>query len=340
MIFSIISGDYIMSPALCSPESIEDFVEDLLKIKWTMNNNIRPRIVLEDNILFNAQERGLYPCSKVFKENIVKSSDTLIYSSQDIVTLVHSILENATELSEFSGINEIILSSEISHEVLSSCATDKRKKELTNLLTCTVFHSVHTTNNKGALLHLLPHRGKLPSNLELEVSLVQVGNDIFENIKLAYNKDIYGSYDLLLLNFGSENLLPFVKCDFSLKLALYVKALELAKDTDGNIDWDSFEIGQHMLNSLKKNQAMHGEKYSSTVIENIARVLIGKPKEEVKIFTKNTSDNQPRTHNTFTAYRTHITKGSLGLRLMFGKDSHNFIRLTNIGVKHELEILW
>ncbi|HHQ6537690.1 TPA: hypothetical protein ACSTJY_003065 [Serratia fonticola] len=329
-----------MSPALCEPDNIEGFVDDLLRIKWVMDSNIRPIVVLEDGILISAQDRGLYPCLRVFNENMVKSVEPLLYSSQDIVTLVHAILQEASEISDFTGVGEIVLSSVLAHELITNCTTIERKKEFEKLLVFTAFYNYYEKNKKGALLHLLGNRDAMSSEIELDVSLAMVGCDMLENIKIDYKDEIFGSYDSLLLSFGSDKLYQLVGCDFSLKLALYVRALELIIENGGSIHWDSFEIGSEMLNSLNKNQAMYGGKYSAAVFESIARVLIDKPKEEVKVFCKSLTDNTPRKYKDFIAYRTHITKGNLGLRLMFGKTATKKIRLTNIGVKGELEIHW
>lgn len=340
MIFSIVSGDYIMAPALCVPENIDGFVEDLLRLKWVMDNEIYPVVVLEDDILLNSYERGFFPCSKVFKENIAKSSEPTTYSSQDIVTIVHSLLEGATEISKFCGVSGIVLGTEFIHEIISQCPLEERKKELINLLTCTAFYSVYDKNKNGALLHFVPERGVIPSTLRFGISLAQVGDSLIEDFDVEYNDDVFGSYDALLIRFGSEKLISFIKCDFSLKLAIYVKTMELANEIGGYIHWDSFDIGSSLLESMRVNQCMYGGKFSANVFESISRVLLHKPKYEVKVFYKSNSKTEARFFEDFKAFRTHISKGSEALRLMFGIDSKNFIRITNVGVKQELEILW
>lgn len=76
------------------------------------------------------------------------------------------------------------------------------------------------------------------------------------------------------------------------------------------------------------------------LIESCARIVLGIPKNTLNEFRENskaTSKQRVREDGAL-AFRTHLTKKGIGLRLMFWKKQNGTIEFANIGDKDELEI--
>jgi len=98
-----------------------------------------------------------------------------------------------------------------------------------------------------------------------------------------------------------------------------------------------FNIGPNFLDSTKK----WGDPYLFNIIESCARIILGIPKyalNEFRTSSKSTSKQRTRDDGAL-AYRTHLTKKGVGLRLMVWQLPNGSYEFANIGAKGELEIM-
>lgn len=105
-------------------------------------------------------------------------------------------------------------------------------------------------------------------------------------------------------------------------------------------DAKSFVLGGCFRDSVKKWGAAERRDYAMVIIESCARIALNVPKNAIKEFRVNanmTSDQRSRKDGSL-AYRTHLTKKGVGLRLMFWRRPDGTVEFANIGSKDELEI--
>lgn len=103
-----------------------------------------------------------------------------------------------------------------------------------------------------------------------------------------------------------------------------------------------YQIGTELVNSLKRWGFDSRDDWARNFIESCARIVLGLPKNEVKDFDKKDATGK-RIHVVRIAdgakgYRTHLTKGSEGFRLMFWELPDSSVEFANVGDKNELEI--
>ena len=102
-----------------------------------------------------------------------------------------------------------------------------------------------------------------------------------------------------------------------------------------------FVIGKCFVASLKGWSANLRRDYAMVTVESCARVVLGIPKNPVSEFRQSaegTAKQRIRDDGAL-AFRTHLTKKGVGLRLMFWKLIDGVIEFANIGGKDELKIL-
>lgn len=101
-----------------------------------------------------------------------------------------------------------------------------------------------------------------------------------------------------------------------------------------------FSIGRCFVESLRTWGADSRHDYAMVTMESCARIVLGIPKNPVNEFRESAEGNakQRTRKDGALAFRTHLTKKGVGLRLMFWKHTDGTIEFANIGGKGELEI--
>lgn len=101
-----------------------------------------------------------------------------------------------------------------------------------------------------------------------------------------------------------------------------------------------FVIGDGFVASLHAWGADSRRDYAMLTVESCARIVLGIPKNPVNEFRESADGTakQRSRNDGALAFRTHLTKKGVGLRLMFWKRSDGAIEFANIGGKDELEI--
>lgn len=111
----------------------------------------------------------------------------------------------------------------------------------------------------------------------------------------------------------------------------------IAAGADGT-DGQSYSIGDRFLESARTWGCGQEGKHTFTLIESCARIVLNIPKQEVKPFEDGRGRQKARDDGAL-AYRTHLTKRGVALRLMLWKLPDGSIEFANVGNKAELVIL-
>lgn len=334
---AVMTCDFLLAPARCIAEEIETRVSDLAAYaQSTQIHGIRP--LLERDAVERMIDAGNYPSDGLFKKNLAKVEEP-IYAVKDVCRVVSSILDNAEYFLYSDRRLWDIENAKLDPEFCG--LTPARKKEIFELIeevaVCNELESLqfsilHYCDKNifpevefgGTFKEIVPFvEGRVPSAFLKKVKL-------FNGYK---NYLTFLNVQDLLLN-DPENLDLIKEC-------LYLGSLCALKSRGVPLDYidlDSFNIGPYFVESLKMNQCLPGQNFWGACFSSIIAVLTCDAAYEVNIFRKSEKSDEQRVAGKYRAFRCHVTKGTVGLRLMFWKCDEGKITLANVGPKHEEEI--
>jgi len=157
---------------------------------------------------------------------------------------------------------------------------------------------------------------------------------ISQSIPVVFSHEqLIESLDLWIIWDGASNEESVRSC-----IAASVKSLISSNAIDNEIC--NFVIGENFVASLHAWNADSRRDYAMVTVESCARIVLGIPKNPVNEFRESADGaaKQRRRGDGALAFRTHLTKKGVGLRLMFWKCFDGTIEFANIGGKDELEI--
>lgn len=334
---AILSCEYLISPALVEKEILLEQIQGLIELNQLMNNgNLTP--VLENGMIDKLIARGSYPAEGIFKNNISKCGLTE-YSAKDVAKTVNSILNRAllceSEIPdralewrdrEFVPVFSHIESDRQAelHGLIEGAATANKieKYDLAVLFYCAI-NKFREVSVRGFITCAYPELGfDLPYYFDESVS-------IFESYKQYISSlDYYAIYARAT---GPD----------SLKFSLYVGALQRLHQKGmplSKVSYDQIYIGTRFWESLKINQCLPDQGFAHATLDAVVDVLASYKSDRPKIFETSAGSGEARTKDRCHAYRVHVTKSGVALRLMFWIDSEENIELANVGPKQELKI--
>ncbi|MFQ2313633.1 hypothetical protein [Aeromonas dhakensis] len=339
MMQAVISSEFLISPAFKENDALRKAIKDIIKINKMVRHDHKLDILTEDDAIQKLIDVDLYPSEPIFKENLIKNGLSDEFSSHDIVTMIHSIIERSEKISEYTDIFDVDYKTV---ETTPPIDEENLKVNLDGFIHGLVFISV-LNDILGLNLYLISNQYHSNSEVNLKSDQIIYYRENCETINL-YNKNIslLPSINNFLLTIGSEIIWNTVSNNNSLYLSIYTRILELqieVGDDSQEFDFESFSIGDNFISSLEQHQCAPGQRFGTACFETMARVIFGMPKYEVKPFRENISANSPiRTRGTDKAYRTHVTKGAEGIRLMLWQSQNGTYELANVGNKFQLII--
>ena len=333
----VVTCEYLLAPAFCDPKKVDDVVLDLMQVHSDVTSARNPPLI-EDDAYEKLLLSGRFPTDKVFSKNIVENNETT-YSANDISSIVNKILSSAKSLED----NDFFWVSDWSGLILNPLITEPhvpgRDKQLADFFSvlaifnitqkisaCALHHQanhVDSTKVAGTLNNAHPTSLSFPQAVDQEISIYSQYKNYLSYVDSSY---------FLVAPLGSHDL----------KLAIFAGALKALREAGQNlskIEWSDFSIGEHFISSLAKNQSDIGQKYFSTVIACIVSIVAKKPKYPPSPFVVKAGSTEQITRGGSKAFRSHITKSGLALRLMHWEARDGHLVFANIGVKGELEIL-
>ena len=334
----VITPHALMSPIHQSTLNVEDFLLHYRLLRFiSKNKDFASTYVFPDTIEI-LSDNNLYPIYKTFSNYLSQYDLDEEISPQDLVTLFHDIMSYCDDLDESNEVYEFEIENGFPFPIISTTPI------------CNKF-----TNNSIAFcgyLEMVKNKPFLPlldnnitsntySPLISKASVLD-GDEVVELLNFQPNVALYTSCTDLMNNYSPSDLWKRSTTDFSYKLAIFYKCKEISRNVQKaspvNLCLDSFEIGSHFIASLESHQCSGSGKFAMTLLDSIARLLLGEPKNEVKVFATSAGGSTPRTKGTDIAYRLHVTKSGEGLRLMFWKKICGTIELANVANKSDIVI--
>ncbi|WP_256809214.1 hypothetical protein [Pseudomonas siliginis] len=340
MMQAIIKYEYLLSPAFGSDADMLRLSSELEMLSEHIVADLEAPMIEEDT-LNRMIEAGLYPSTDLFQERLSKLPKDFPYCAHDIVHIVNRIVQRGRCASNIASTLDVEWQEKSLSPVFVNLL-EHRACEMTALYENISISNALENQSYSTLYYC--HRN---INAFQKVSFQGIASDIYPDIgydlplNVQADARIFHSYKKFLSE--KDGLLLFSSSNESnLKQAFYVGALNLESISGGMLNskpWMDFDIGSSFYQSLVENECAPGMRFGSVLFDTIVHLLSGNPKSSLDIFTKTKGSDEPRMHGKLTAYRTHVTKGGRGLRLMFWQAASGVIIFANVGNKFELEIM-
>ncbi|WP_421260844.1 hypothetical protein [Aeromonas jandaei] len=329
---AILSCEYLISPAICSPNEIDARVEDLLVISENINNKTLIPFI-EENAIDTLVENNNYPCDRVFNENISKCTDN-IYSGNDIAKVVNSILQKS---SGFYCQDKFC--SEVDNLTITPYPFDETGRLDQTIIDMAIYLSLDLGE-----FHLVHFNKKNITEVKINADISTIISDTLDTSslsKLDNQINIPSSYKHYLSLMNGFPIYSSSQGELDLKLAIYIGALKLKREMGENyqdFSWDSFEVGDEFWASLHEHECLQTKKYASTAFDVICHLVANHPKNDINPFYELNNPEKQRERNGMKAWRTHVTKSGAALRLMYWQLPSGTIKLANVANKNDLVI--
>lgn len=334
---SIVTCEFLLAPSCCDPKLIDDIVLDLMQIHADVTESQRPPL-LENDAYLKLLSSNRFPTDKVFSANI-KDDGVSLYGAQDITTIVNKILASAISLEDndhywISEWQNLSLTPEFDVNNIPG-----RKAELSDFFTTLTLFNL-TQGTQACALH---HHDTNAQSTKVSGTLTEAHPTTLP-LPLLVDQQVlvYSRYKPYLSQVNPNFFFSATMSTHDLKLGIYAGALSILRDSGQDytqLDWDSFSIGASFLESISDNQAGFGQRYFGTLIDCLTHIIAGRPKNQLSPFCTSTTSDEQITRDGNLAYRSHITKSGLALRLMHWKTPRGRLIFSNVGVKGELLIL-
>lgn len=337
----LISCDFLLAPAYCSTENIENTVINLVEFTQSMDA-LKKQPLLEINAMQKLLDRDDFPCESLFNKNIsrnLEKKDDAIYTGKDIARIVNKILSCGIDFDYESTMLWDCDKKNISPTFSGKC--DDRVKELEKIIEEVSIYS-EIENVEMSILHFCEK--DIFKSVDFSATINTTEPEISLKLPHTFTKTtkLFSDYRHHLADMPTSIHLVNENSEIAtIKEIIYCEALaglHRRGESLKNISFNNFEIGHSFLASLKNNQCLYGQKFFGPCLASIVSALTNDPAYEISIFSKSEKPEEQRSHGEFYGYRCHVTKGGPALRLMFWRKKDGFIELANVGPKHELKI--
>ncbi|MEE4697400.1 hypothetical protein V2K91_19335 [Pseudomonas alliivorans] len=329
----VVSCDYLISPAFCEHDNFAERIRDLISIKREVEGGGN-RVVLEKNSLSKLQELGYYPCAPLFKNNIPEDLKAE-FSPKDIAKVIHNITSAAINA-------ECVLPECVAYWTDKSIqpvlqGTTHHRSEAVSQLVEDVFLAAHFFDRTLSILHHPLENNVIKVTVKGMISGSIPDPAVDLPINLENDIPLYSRYQKFLSQFSSHQTFNNAQTPEGIIEAINTRALDVARDNNkGGIN--KFRLGPNFLPSLNEHQCAPGDRFSDTAFEAICHAVAGVPKYPHKPMYSDVRKKIQVVDGAKLGWRTHVTKSSVALRLMFWTDG-DVIELANIGAKNALVIL-
>jgi len=294
-------------------------------------------VVISDNAIEALQLANCFPATHNLKALLEIHSLDNVLSARDLNKSILKILSRAMVVSDIIKLeieeNDADCSGIVDLRKISHVIADHTKNTL-----CVLAAYLDKNPNMAEMISIVPGFGVTGDIIEFQASNITARDgeslmklrNVSKKIRVSPTpKDFISKLDPDILwknaDNGNELSLPI-----SMKAA---NKLNLAVDNLPLLGGRGFTIGEYFYDSLIAHEATGENKHASTTLEKCSLMIanIG------GLFERNFG--RERRIDGANSRRVHLTKGGLGLRLMFWLKMDNNIEFANIGPKHEMNIV-
>lgn len=354
----MLAQEVIIDPyLLCLPnpcnslDQLEDFIIALIGWRGFLDR-ADTCVLLSDSARVALNTDNEFP----HRHRLVELIDRLECTFADANTIskvANSILERTPALEDYYGINAILIEEE-SFELAPAVVLDRLKTNCRSafrddLLIAGIKDNEHVSESSESRLMIASGRvAENPTQTTIfikadihDIGMVSsVGTKSVLPISISQSIPVAYSHEQLIESLDLWSIWDGASSEESVRICIEACVKNLISSgaiIDGKCD---FVVGSGFVASLHEWGANARRDYAMVTVESCARVVLGIPKNPINEFRESADGNaKQRTRDDGAlAYRTHLTKKGVGLRLMFWQRTDGTIELANIGGKGELEI--
>ncbi|MES9933564.1 MAG: hypothetical protein ABW162_12195 [Candidatus Sedimenticola sp. PURPLELP] len=358
----MLTHEVVVDPfLLCLPnpcnslEELEDFIHAIVGWRGFLDRK-ETQVLLSDSVRIALNDDNEFPHRHKLSE-LIKKFDCSIADANTISKIATAILERTPTLEDHFGI-DAVLADDKSFACEPELILDRLKDNCRDafkddLIITGIQDNVRSDEGEDPSLMVASGLGGALSIPELDAieisadihdfeSAITIGDGKTEfpiSISLQLpivfsHEQLLGSLDLWAIWDGASSEEAVCSCiDTCVRNLIDSGVSEQAVK--------EFIIGDGFVESLHKWGASSRHDYAMVTVESCARIVLGIPKNPVNEFreTSEGSSKQRSREDGALAFRTHLTKKGVGLRLMFWHHTDGTIEFANIGGKGELEIV-
>jgi len=357
----MLANEVVIDPfLLCLPnpcdslEQLEDFIAALVGWRGFLDRS-DTCVLLSDSARVALNDDGEFPHRHRLVE-LIRKFECAFADANTISKVANAILERAPTLEEHFGIDAILFD-EGSCEIVPALMMDRLKPQCRSafrddLLIAGV--KIDEIVSGGLEPRVLVASGSwreepIPEDIAVKVDVHDVGllstDIILKNVppfSLLQSIPVAFSHEQLVESLGLWSIWDGASSEENVRLSIEQCIKNLISSGVSGAGAIKFEIGNGFVQSLHTCGAGSRHDYAMVTIESCARIVLGIPKNDIDEFresAKATAKQRSRTEDGALAFRTHLTKKGVGLRLMFWRRPDATIEFANIGPKGELVIL-
>lgn len=280
---------------------------------------------------------GFFPIIENVKQLLELVGLNGVYDAGDVWRAYNTILNRAGIVEEAVGLEVNQAVCEVEPDVFSGCSPADLRASSEAGISTVVVSNVLREIAASAFAHAL---ATSEACLQVRTRIVSVrGPDASIVGKLP--PEFVGTVQLLdrlddaVGRIDATDLWRYADDESALHFAITMRALEIERAGGGSLAlWDvpMFSIGSAFFQSVRKADCGRNGTYAGVALDACARLVLDDPKYELKEFGR--PSQKMRSRDKALAYRTHVTKGGVGLRLMCWKRGTQ-LELANIGPKFE-----
>ena len=287
---------------------------------------------------------GHFPVTDSIRTVLTETGLEEVYSVNDIRLAINMVIERPTPVSELSSASFVVVSS-----LRPKCAAGfSSLLEAFSILLAHLAIAVEQNRFPPGLLGIasaVPATGELivfEAKLELIDPPIKIDAGYCNSLDVNTEFVRTASPVTFLQSIDPVTVWRTSSAENELQLAVKLFAQRLAQDAGGPpIVCHNFEFSNSFVKSLRKWEALGDRGYSNSVFEASARIVANMEKYEAKEMKSRSAGGKERPKvrsDGARAFRTHLSKSGVAMRLMFWRLANGSIEFANIGPKGELEI--
>ena len=283
---------------------------------------------------------NLYPAHSSLKEMLELFDLSSTFSPNDIARLVNNIIERSYEVKNCVGVEVVSVEEYLMEPNLFEEVAPASLRDASNRSLATVMHiNASCKDVRAVLVSALPIcdpiRIKFSANVEAHETDAD-GRDILRHTNVEGMATMLSKLDDLCGVVSATSLWESAKDERDLHFAIAVRICEICKGSGGRLleDVPQFSLGSEFANSLSRVQVAGGQPYAGPALETCAKLILGTA-SDTSPFKDREGRQKVRQSDGALAWRTHVTKSGLALRLISWTYGDT-VELANIGAKHDL----
>lgn len=343
---------------LCLPnpcnslDQLEEFIQAIVGWRGFLDRS-DACILLSDSVRVALNDDEEFPHRHKLAELINKFGCT-IADANTVSKLTNAILEKTPSIEDHYGIKAILFEEDsfvcdpiailnrlnkncrlaFKDDLLIACIKDK-ERTFDNLESRLIVASGWAIENP------MPAIIAIKADIHDIEMFAQDAAPIFNMpVSISQNIPVSFSHEKLIKSLDLWTIWNKASDDEAVRSCIEIRVKNFVSSGEYDNTQCNFVIGSNFVSSLHKWNAASRNDYAMVTVESCARIVIGIPKNPLNEFRESAEGtaNQRSRGDGALAFRTHLTKSGVGLRLMFWKRSDGTIEFANIGGKDELEI--